>query len=374
MNESLCKAQQTNMKKRLLLVSLNPFFGGGEIHFVKLAKMLAERYRVHALVADPETAQRLRATDADITQLCIPAIHSVSIRYFDAARKLRSLLHEFRPHAVHFNGQGESYLAVFALIHGVPFSVARHTQFDNSIATWKRWLVLRSLRAAAGVVCVSKAIEHQLLPFVPATKLHVIPNWLESLPEPKPAYELSSTTAFRLLYLGRIECAKGIFELLAAMPLLKNVSLDVVGDGIALKSARAASSGMPVIFHGFKTECASFYRQADLLVFPSHSEGQGLVVMEAMAYGLPCLVSNIDAVLETTCGEQAAEVFQVGNAIDLAHKIEFLRTHPERLRELQAAGIERVHRNYTLENARLLYYRLFDNLIRLDHASSEMPR
>jgi glycosyltransferase involved in cell wall biosynthesis len=332
------------------------------MHFIKLARLLAQRFQIHTLVANPETAERLHNASLNVTQLPLSSLSFVPSRYFHAFGLLRGLLHSFRPDSVHLNGQGESYLIDLVHAFQVPISITRQTQFDTSIGLLKRRIALRGMKSAARVICISSLIKRQLAPFLPDAKLPVIPNWLESLPESPSFPRLPRGDQFRLLYVGRIERAKGIFDLLQAMRHLSNATLDVVGDGVGMEQARVLSSGLPIRFHGFKSDCTSFYREANLLVFPSYSEGQPLVLVEAMSHGLACLVSSIDAVLETTRGEEAAEVFQVGDAKDLARKINHLRDHPERLQELSTAGPDRVRSNYTLENVQPTYFRLFDEL------------
>src|SRR4029079_17697015 len=49
-----------------------------------------------------------------------------------------------------------------------------------------------------------------------------------------------------------------------------------------------------VRFHGHRSEVDTFYRQADLFVFPSRLESFGLVVLEAMSYGVPTLAIRAD--------------------------------------------------------------------------------
>ena len=48
-----------------------------------------------------------------------------------------------------------------------------------------------------------------------------------------------------------------------------------------------------VILPGFQQDVADMYRSADLFVFPSLQEGMPVALMEAMAAGLPCVVSDI---------------------------------------------------------------------------------
>ncbi len=65
-----------------------------------------------------------------------------------------------------------------------------------------------------------------------------------------------------------------------------------------------------------------FYRMADLYVSPSHVDGSSVSLMEALACGLPCLVSDIPANKEWVFDDQNGWTFPDGNADILAAKIQ----------------------------------------------------
>ncbi|MBG6215265.1 glycosyltransferase involved in cell wall biosynthesis [Cryobacterium sp. CAN_C3] len=85
------------------------------------------------------------------------------------------------------------------------------------------------------------------------------------------------------------------------------------------------------------TELELLYAESTLFVFPTSFEGFGLPVLEAMALGCPVLCADI-AVLREIAGQAAAYVAP-GNAPELATAITGLLETPERLAELQAAGL-----------------------------------
>lgn len=104
------------------------------------------------------------------------------------------------------------------------------------------------------------------------------------------------------LYAGRITREKGVFYLLEAYARLSQerrsrVGLVFVGDGAArsrlMKRAKELD-GSRVIFPGFvqRDNLAKYYALADALVLPTYSDPWGLVVNEAMASGLPIVVSK----------------------------------------------------------------------------------
>jgi glycosyltransferase involved in cell wall biosynthesis len=351
------------VKSRILMVSVGPLYGGAETYYVKLAKMLAERFDLAALVVDPKLCNQLRALG--ITTWKIGGnrpVRAIS-RYLGIAISLSRAIRGFKPAVVHLNGQGESYLAPVCWLLGVPAITTRHSALDNCISAFKRYLVIGSLRTVKRIVCVSSVLMRQLAGVLDETKLLVIPNWIDPVPQALPYLPPRPGEVFRLLYVGRLIREKGIFDLIEAVRQLGNVSLSIVGEGADAKEASVCASGLPITFHGFQADCSPFYRDAHLLVFPSYREGQGLVPIEAMAHGLPCLLSDILVNRESADHEQAAELFKCGNVEDLARKIIVLHNSPQRLSCLSASGLEHVHRLYTRERVRDLYFEVFEGVI-----------
>jgi glycosyltransferase involved in cell wall biosynthesis len=104
------------------------------------------------------------------------------------------------------------------------------------------------------------------------------------------------------LFVGRLVPEKGVFDLLSAYAKLdacirERVGLVFVGDGESRrrleKQALSASAGK-VIFAGFaqRDELPAYYALARALILPTHTDPWGLVVNEAMACGLPVILSR----------------------------------------------------------------------------------
>jgi glycosyltransferase involved in cell wall biosynthesis len=353
------------VKSRILMVSVGPLYGGGETYYVKLAKILAERYDLAALIVDRKLCDQLRAIG--ITTWKVGGkkpVRSIS-RYPGIAISLGRAIREFKPAVVHLNGQGESYLAPICWLLGVPAIATRHTSFDKFISAFKRYLVIGSLRPVKKIVCVSSVLMRQLADVMDRTRLVVIPNWIDPMPQALPYLPPRPGEVFRLLYVGRLIREKGVFDLIEAVRQLDNVSLSVVGEGADAAEASVCASGLPITFHGFQADCSPFYRDAHLLVFPSSPalEGHPQVPIEAMAHSLPSLIGNIPVNCDTADQGRAAELFQWGDVGDLASKIEMLQCNPQRLSSLSGSGLEHVHCLYTKERVRDQYFEVFDGVI-----------
>ncbi len=129
------------------------------------------------------------------------------------------------------------------------------------------------------------------------------------------------------LFVGKLQPKKRLIDLLRAIEIAsrenKNIYLLVVGAGEQMSEAErfVSSRNLPVTFAGFlnQTEITKAYAAADCLVLPSdYGETWGLVVNEAMACGLPAIVSD-----RVGCGPDLVEEDVTGAIVPCAD-VEFL--------------------------------------------------
>jgi glycosyltransferase involved in cell wall biosynthesis len=105
------------------------------------------------------------------------------------------------------------------------------------------------------------------------------------------------------LFAGRLVREKGVFELLSAYAKLderlrQQIGLVFVGDGPSrrqLEEQAVSISPGEVRFAGFahREQLAAYYALAEILILPTYTDPWGLVVNEAMACGLPAIVSRV---------------------------------------------------------------------------------
>jgi phosphatidylinositol alpha-1,6-mannosyltransferase len=106
-----------------------------------------------------------------------------------------------------------------------------------------------------------------------------------------------------------------------------DVQLDLVGDGDARAELERWVSTLPIApyvhFHGriSDAELEHRYRQARAFVLPSEGEGFGLVFVEAMAHGLPCVCVAAGAAPEVVSDDQCGLVARARDTADLADKM-----------------------------------------------------
>jgi glycosyltransferase involved in cell wall biosynthesis len=160
----------------------------------------------------------------------------------------------------------------------------------------ERWSLINAattVRFTAGNVADLRAY-YQLPDHV---RFDVIPAGImgpENIATRKPADVL------RLLSVGRLVESKNLRLLLESLTAIPDSSwrLDIVGDGPERANLERITGehGLTerIHFHGHQQQLDSFYADADLHVFPSRLESLGLVVLEAMAHGLPTLGIQAD--------------------------------------------------------------------------------
>ena len=101
-----------------------------------------------------------------------------------------------------------------------------------------------------------------------------------------------------LIYVGRLSDEKQIEHIRPTLESLPNTRLVLVGDGPARPRLERDFADLPVTFMGYLRgeRLSRAYASADIFVFPSRLETFGLVVIEAMAAGLPVVASRVGGV------------------------------------------------------------------------------
>jgi glycosyltransferase involved in cell wall biosynthesis len=131
---------------------------------------------------------------------------------------------------------------------------------------------------------------------IPAAKILVTPLGVDTdFFKPAPA-AASSSRPFRVLCVGRVELIKGVQYLLEAFARLDLPDAELRLVGQVNDDARQLLQRYPrsvvVCGHLSPDALPACYQEADLLVFPSISDGFGLAILEAMACGLPVVATS----------------------------------------------------------------------------------
>lgn len=179
---------------------------------------------------------------------------------------------------------------------------------------------------------------------VPASKLVVLPLCFEADPKIAPS-DRSAERIKTVLWLGQVILRKGIQYLIEAAKLLVNQPIEflVAGPiGISDDAVRSAPANVRFLGSLTRDRVTSVYRQADLFVLPTLSDGFALTQLEAMAHGLPVIATpNCGRVV--TDGEDG-RIVAAGDAEQLASAIEALVGNPRELKTMSARARKTVGR------------------------------
>ncbi|ALK96343.1 hypothetical protein AB595_05665 [Massilia sp. WF1] len=166
----------------------------------------------------------------------------------------------------------------------------------------RRW-IRHTLEASSVVITLSNGWADFVHGFAPKAKVAVVPN---SVPLPAPSGVPEEPQ--RILFLGRLEAAKGVFELLGAgarlAPRFPALRLVFGGEGDAgAVRARAAELGIAdrIELPGWlgPGERDAQLARAAVFCLPSHAEGLPMSMLEAMAAGRAVVASSVGGIPET---------------------------------------------------------------------------
>ncbi|MFZ1061411.1 MAG: glycosyltransferase family 4 protein [Candidatus Rokuibacteriota bacterium] len=169
----------------------------------------------------------------------------------------------------------------------------------------KRLLERVGLRQAAGVIVTTEELRAHVASFTSPDRVHLIPNGVDtgrftpSPPRGRGKGEGETAAPWMILYVGRLEAEKNLATLVTAAAKVASrfpVRLALIGAGSLQPDLRAQADalGVGVEFPGVvdHRRLPERYREADVFVLPSFTEGHPKVLIEAMASGLPCVASD----------------------------------------------------------------------------------
>ena len=266
------------------------------------------------------TARELKAmgntvdflTPLEFLTVPCPTYPDIRLSLFPGAKVVRRLS-EFEPDALHIATEGPLGMAArrFALTRGLPFTTAYHTRFPEYVRartgmplSWTYAFLRWFHRASQAVMAPTQVVKRDLM----AYGFKNVVTWSRGVDlevfKPQRSERLKSTPPI-FLYVGRVAVEKNIE---AFLELDLPGSKWVAGAGPALKRIQARYPDVNYLGVLSQPELAQVYASADVFVFPSKTDTFGLVLLEAMACGLPVAAYPVTGPLDVIGDARTAGV------------------------------------------------------------------
>ena len=295
---------------------------------------------------------------------------------------LVAVLQRLRPDVVHTHlFYADAFGRLAARLAGIEAIVSTEHSTEAWALSGKRRLAMRwGARLGHRMVAVSEAVRQTAAARLgmPASRIALIPNGIDLEPlrqaAPLPRDELGLAAAdFVVGCLGRMVASKGYDALLRAVARLVGASAApqalpvrvlMIGDGPERRAlgelAESLGRGAHVRWLGFRKDVPQLLKALDVFALPSTFEGHSIALLEAMAAGCACLVSDIAEITDTV-GEAAVRV-PAGDDVAMATALRALWDDPPRRTRLGQTAQTSVQR-FSITEAATRYVALYSEIL-----------
>lgn len=268
-------------------------------------------------------------------------------------------------------------LALVARFAGIPVIFHLHGGVMKAFVARQPKLIQRLigwvLNKQSVVLVLSESWREYVLEISPNSNVEILPNYVE-LPALSIVSGEGGDGCIRILYLGMIVPAKGIFDLLIVFKeaVIKIPSLRLIIGGIGeLDKAQVLADelqiGDKVFFAGWVSgdEKEKLFRESQVFVLPSYFEGFPVSLLEAMSRQIPVISTRVGAIPELVRDGLDGLLIDTGDRAALtASLIQMTQDHELRKR-MGISARERVEHNYSREvvlpRLEILYQSLIDS-------------
>jgi len=303
-------------KKILHMIGGGEIGGAEELVFTLLKMTDPSRYEVHLVCLCKGPFAHLVDKEG-IPTLTIPMRHRMDVSKIKA---VRSYIRKHQIDLIHTHGVRANLIGrPAAQRENIPIVTTFHSMLHYDYdALWKvfmaRLLTMYGNHYTDRFIAISHAIKDDLLDMhIPADKIQVIHSGLDiskftSTQNPEKIRQQFNLDSDRLTFtmVARFHPVKGHrYFLEAARKLLDagiNAQFLLIGEGLYRREleARARDLGIDTFVHmpGYYRQVEDVYRISDVLCVPSLMEGLGLVILEAMHFGVPVIASSVGGIPE----------------------------------------------------------------------------
>lgn len=350
---------------KILQINSAKNWGGGEVYTINLCqKLISKGYRV-TLACRPNSAIKRKALESGIPILELPLVGAVD---FQSSFKLSRFCKENKINIVHVHLARDYWIARYLkiLFPSVYLIFTRHLLKPIKSSVFHKWL----FRKVDKVIAVSDAVKESLLMqnLLPRKRIITIYNGINvnlfaTAPSGSIRKEFGFDNNLKLIgMVGQIAPHKGNDLFIKSASLVSehypNVKFLLVGDdfqdGKYIEELRQMSINSyiedKVFFLGQRTDVPEIMKDLDIFVLASKYESFGLVLVEAMATGVPVVSTNAGgAVKEIIINDKTGVIVNDNQPVTLANAIMRLLNDEKLAGILAKAGQDRAFKQFDLD-------------------------
>lgn len=258
--------------------------------------------------------------------------------------------------------------SVNAFICGKIFHKPVVANIMGSPKNWHRRNLLLPLIKNCNMVSTtgSKSRDCLVRKGVDKAKIFVLPDSIDT----DRFYPMDVARKYDIISIGRLSPEKNIETLLGAISKVKKIKKDItvgiVGDGPSKESLEKLTKELGITdnvdFLGFKDNTEFYYNSGKMYVLTSVIEGLPMAMLEAMACGLPCVVSNVGDVSDIAKDGENAIVIDDPYDVDGFAKAIIRLLNDDKLYKKLSENTKIVREKYCYESATKVWNEILDSI------------
>jgi len=375
------------MKKLKIGITCYPTVGGSGVMATELGKMLAEKgHEIHFITSSmPFRLNKVYPNiffhEVEVNNYSVfqypPYDIALASRMADVIRDegLDVLhVHYAIPHAVcavlgrDMAGQD---VGIVTTLHGTDITVLGD---DSLLSTAIKYGIEKSDLVTA----VSDSLKNQTMELIqPDQQITTVHNFVDEREYyPRDGSELRKAFGIKpeekvLVHVSNFRKVKHVPDIIETFVKTREkipAKLVLIGDGPDKHEAMQIAKNTPycsdILFLGKQENLAELYAMADLKLLMSEKEAFGLVLLEAMACGVPGIGTNIGGIPEVICHEKNGYIVELGDTEQAAAYAVELLSNEEKLKAFKETAIESVKERFHSSKIVEKYEALYESVVR----------
>ena len=285
---------------------------------------------------------------------------SLKRNLWDEARRAAGIIsglirqiHKEKPDIIHLNSSCSRFgvfrdciCALIGRMHSIPVVLQCHCNIQDQVHSKLAESAFRVMASVSNSVLVLNRFSAEYARRFAGERVIIVPNFADE----NDIYERKGVAdeIRQIVFVGHVSKKKGAIEMFEAAAQFPEIRFVLAG---------SVQKDMEELPHGSNVELLGpqphetvlqLLREADVFLFPSHTEGFANALLEAMAAGLPVIATDVGANAEMIENEGGI-IIPVNDANAIVEAIQQLQDTPERRLEMGTWNVQKVKNEYLLD-------------------------